>query len=259
MSFDIAAVRGDLAPDGELRVAINLGNPVLAQHDKTTGNLGGVSVALANALARELGVAVKLTAYNAAGKVFAALEEGLWDLAFLAIEPVRAEKIAFSNPYVSIDGTYLVRGDSPFQSASDLDARGHRISVGRGAAYDLYLSRTLTQAELVRGDTSANAVDLFLEQNLDAAAGVRQPLERFARSTPGVRVLADNFTEILQAMAVPKARNIAAQYIQDFISRHVRDGFVAKALADSGQHDARVALPKALLSYQSRGQVTPGT
>lgn len=245
MSSDIAAVRRDMAPYGELRVAINLGNPVLAQRDEATGTLGGVSVALANALAQELGVAVKLAAYDAAGKVFAALEDGQWDLAFLAIEPVRAEKIAFSEPYVSIDGTYLVREESPYQSASDLDAQGHRISVGRGAAYDLYLTRTLQRAELVRGETSASAIDLFYEQGLEAAAGVRQPLERFAKSAQGVRVLADNFTQIRQAMAVPKARSIAAAYIQDFISRRVKDGFVANALAESGQHDARVALPKA--------------
>lgn len=245
MSSDIAAVRRDLAPYGELRVAINLGNPVLAQRDEATGTLGGVSVALANALTQELGVAVKLAAYDAAGKVFAALEDGQWDLAFLAIEPVRAEKIAFSEPYVSIDGTYLVREESPYQSASDLDAQGHRISVGRGAAYDLYLTRTLQRAELVRGETSASAIDLFYELGLEAAAGVRQPLERFAKSARGVRVLADNFTQIRQAMAVPKARSIATAYIQDFINRRVKDGFVANALAESGQHDARVVLPKA--------------
>jgi polar amino acid transport system substrate-binding protein len=243
MSFDIADVRGDLAPTGELHVAINLGNPVLAQRDEVTGKLGGVSVALANELAKELGIAVKLTPYDAAGKVFAALEHGLWDLAFLAIEPVRAEKIAFSSPYVSIDGTYLVREESPFESASDLDTQGHRISVGRGAAYDLYLSRTLQHAELVRGETSASAVDLFLTLGLEAAAGVRQPLERFAHSASGVRVLADNFTEIRQAMAVPRVRKVAAEYIEDFISRLVGNGFVAKALADSNQSDARVASP----------------
>lgn len=243
MSSDITAVRGDLAPDGEMRVAINLGNPVLAQRDEVNGRLAGVTVALANELAKELGIAIKLTPYDAAGKVFAALEDGLWDLAFLAIEPVRAEKIAFSSPYVSIDGTYLVHEESPFESASDLDTQGHRISVGRGAAYDLYLSRTLQHAELVRAETSASAVDLFLELGLEAAAGVRQPLERFAHSVSGVRVLADNFTEIRQAMAVPKARKIAAGYIEDFISRLVRNGFVAKALVDSGQSDARVTLP----------------
>lgn len=247
MTLDIATVRGELAPSGELRVAINLGNPVLAQRDETTGKLGGVSVALANALANELGIVAKLTPYDAAGKVFAALEEGLWDLAFLAIEPVRAEKIAFSSPYVSIDGTYLVRMDSPFHQASDLDGQGHRVSVGRGAAYDLYLSRTLKHAQLVRGETSASAVDLFLEQGLEAAAGVRQPLERFASSTPGVRVLADNFTEIRQAMAVPKARKIAAEFIENFLSRFVSNGFVAQALAESGQSDARVVQPTALI------------
>jgi polar amino acid transport system substrate-binding protein len=245
MNVDREAVREDLAPSGVLRVAINLGNPVLAQRDENTGDLGGVSVALAHALAKELGIATRLTPYNAAGKVFAAMEDGQWDLAFLAIEPVRAQKIAFSEPYVSIDGTYLVREQSPFQRASDLDEQGHRISVGRGAAYDLYLTRTLQRAALVRGETSASAVDLFLEQGLEAAAGVRQPLERFARSAQGVRVLGDNFTEIRQAMAVPKERTLAAEYIQDFIRRRVEDGFVAKALADSGQPDARVVRPPA--------------
>lgn len=243
MKFDVTAVRGDLAPSGQLRVAINLGNPVLAQRDESTGELGGVSVALAHALAKELAVDVKLTPYDAAGKVFAVLEEGLWDLAFLAIEPVRAEKIAFSDPYVSIDGTYLVRENSPFHTAADLDAQGRRIAVGRGAAYDLYLTRTLLHAEIVRAPTSAGAVDLFFEQGLDAAAGVRQPLERAAKALPGLKVLADNFTEIRQAIAVPKARSLAAQYVQDFISRRLKDGFVANALAESGQHDARVALP----------------
>lgn len=243
MSFDITEVRGDLAPTGELHIAINLGNPVLAQRDEATGKLGGVSVALANELANELGIAVKLTPYDAAGKVFTALENGLWDLAFLAIEPVRAEKIAFSSPYASIDGTYLVREESLFESASDLDKRGHKISVGQGAAYDLYLSRTLQHAELVRGATSASAVDLFLELGLEAAAGVRQPLERFAHSALGVRVLTDNFTEIRQAMAVPKARKIAAEYIEDFISRLTGNGFVANALADSGQSDVRIVSP----------------
>lgn len=245
MKFDIAAVRKELAPSGMLRVAINLGNPVLAQRDENTGALGGVSVALANALASELGVTVGLTPYDAAGKVFAALEEELWDLAFLAIEPVRAEKIAFSNPYVCIDGTYLVKNESPYQRAAELDDKGIRIAVGQGAAYDLYLSRTLKSAELVRAATSARAVDTFLELGLDAAAGVRQPLERFAKATSGVRVLSDNFTEIRQAMAVPKSKVAAAQYVEDFIDRQLRNGFVRNALNDSGVSDARVASPAA--------------
>lgn len=243
MEFDLAAIRQDMAPLGELRVAINLGNPVLAQRDENTGVLSGVSVALAYALADELDISISLTSYDAAGKVFGALEEQAWDLAFLAIEPVRAEKISFTTPYVCIDGTYLVKTESKFQRASALDTGGCRIAVGKGAAYDLYLSRTLKNAELIRATTSAGAVDTFLELGLEAAAGVRQPLERFARKASGVRVLQDNFTEIRQAMAVPKARAVAAEYVQDFINRCLRNGFVAKALDDSGERDARVAQP----------------
>ncbi|MFJ3485027.1 transporter substrate-binding domain-containing protein [Pseudomonas sp. NPDC090202] len=243
MEFDLAAVRKDIAPQGELRVAINLGNPVLAQRDEKSGALSGVSVALAKALANELDIPISMTPYDAAGKVFAALEEQAWDLAFLAIEPVRAEKISFSSPYVCIDGTYLVKTESKFQRASALDTGGCRIAVGKGAAYDLFLSRTLKNAELVRATTSAGAVDTFLELGLDAAAGVRQPLARFAKTTTGVRVLSDNFTEIRQAMAVPKGRALAAEYLQSFINRCLLSGLVAKALDDSGERDARVAQP----------------
>ncbi|WP_256353054.1 MULTISPECIES: ABC transporter substrate-binding protein [unclassified Pseudomonas] len=229
-----------MAPTAELRVAINLGNPVLAQRNPLTGELTGVSVALAHALAKDIGVPARLTPYDAAGKVFAALDNDEWDLAFLAIEPVRAEKIAFSTPYVSIDGTYLVRHDSPYQQASALDTQGCRIAVGQGAAYDLFLSRTLQHAQLHRSPTSSSAVEAFLEFGLEAAAGVRQPLERFAASNPGLRVLSDNFTEIRQAMAVPRRRALAAAYVQDFICRALAQGWVSKGLIESGQRDARV-------------------
>lgn len=254
MKFDLAIVRKAMAPTGELRVAINLGNPVLAQRDDRTGVLSGVSITLANALADELDISRVLIPFDAAGKVFDALEHEAWDLGFLAIEPVRAEKIAFSSPYVCIDGSYLVRTESPFHRASALDTRGCRIAVGLGAAYDLYLSRTLKNAELVRAPTSASAVDMFLELGLDAAAGVRQPLERFARATSGVRVLTDNFTQIRQAMAVPKGRVVAAEYVQTFINRCLRNGFVAQALDESGERNARVA--RAAFSSGSSGHLS---
>lgn len=237
-----AAVMAELVPQGTLRAAINYGNPVLAQRG-ADGAPTGVSVALARALAERLGVPLQLITYDAAGKVFAALEQDAWDLAFLAIEPVRAAQIDFSEPYVIIEGTYLLREEDPARQVAELDRAGRRIAVGQGAAYDLYLSRTLTQAELVRASTSSAAIGWFVEQGLDAVAGVRQPLETYAAAHPGYRVLEDSFTEIRQAMAVPKGRTAAAVFVQAFLDEQLRNGFVAWELAASGQGDVRLGVP----------------
>ncbi|HCE6123331.1 ABC transporter substrate-binding protein [Pseudomonas aeruginosa] len=226
----------DLAPNGTLRAAINFGNPVLAQPG-ADGEPHGVSVALAKSLAEELGVGLDLRTYDAAGKVFAALEENAWTLAFLAIEPVRAAQISFSEPYVLIEGTYLVKAKSPYSKIEDLDQPGLRLAVGNGAAYDLYLSRTLQHAELQRADTSAGAVDLFIDQGLDAAAGVRQPLEQVAAKNPNYRVMQGAFTAIRQAVAVPRGRDAGAAYVRDFVERRLAEGFVRGALLASGQTD----------------------
>ncbi|GLO12369.1 ABC transporter substrate-binding protein [Pseudomonas putida] len=234
------AVLDDLAPTGVLYAAINFGNPVLAQRGPN-GEPQGVSVALAKSLAQELGVSLEMRTFDAAGKVFASLEEGVWNLAFLAIEPVREAQISFSEPYVIIEGTYLVDCDSPFQSVTDLDQNGVRLAVGKGAAYDLFLSRTLKHAQLERAETSAGAVDLFLEQKLDAAAGVRQPLQKVADLDPRYRVLDDAFTSIRQAMAVPRGRDAGAAYVRAFVERKKAEGFVHDALAQSGQADVTVA------------------
>ena len=229
MSAITPAVLEDLAPHGVLRAAINFGNPVLAQQGQD-GSPQGVSVALAKALAQELGVRLDMVTFDAAGKVFAALEEGVWDLAFLAIEPVREQQIAFSAPYVIIEGTYLVAANSPFVAVEDLDRPGLRLAVGKGAAYDLFLTRTLKHAQLVRAETSAAAVDLFFDKELDAAAGVRQPLQKVADADPRYRVLEGAFMAIRQAMAVPRDREAGAAYVRAFVERKKAEGFVHAAL-----------------------------
>lgn len=240
MSAITPAVLAELAPGGVLRAAINLGNPVLAQKGQD-GAPQGVSVALAKALAEELGVPLEMRTFDAAGKVFAALEEGAWNIAFLAIEPVREEQIAFSEPYVIIEGTYLVAADAPYREVADLDQPGLRLAVGKGAAYDLFLTRTLKSAQLERAETSAAAVDLFFDKGLDAAAGVRQPLEKVAAADSRYRVLEGAFTSIRQAMAVPRQREAGAAYVRAFVERKKAKGFVHRALAASGQADVTVA------------------
>ena len=231
----------DLAPTGVLRAAINYGNMVLAQRDAATGAPAGVSVDLARELARRLGVAVDLIAYDAAGKVFDAAKSAAWDVAFLAIDPVRAAEIDFTPPYVLIEGTYLVRKDSPIRSIEDVDREGVRVAIGKGAAYDLFLTRTMKKAQLVRLPTSAAAIEYFASENLDAAAGVKQPLVRYALSHPETRVIDGRFMAIEQAMGTPRGRSAGWRYLCDFIEDVKASGFVARGLERSGQHDAVVA------------------
>ena len=237
--------RSELAPTGKLRAAINFGNPVLAQKDPATGEPRGVSVDLARELGRRLGVPVELVTFDAAGKVFEALKTGAWDIAFLAIDPARATEIAFTAPYVVIEGTYLVPTDSPLRTIQDVDRDGVRVAVGNKSAYDLYLTRTLKRAQLVRVPTSPEAIDVFLRDKLEAAAGVKQPLLQFAKTHPDVRVMEGRFMAIEQAMGTPKGREAAARYLREFVEEMKASGFVARALEKSGQGDATVA-PRAL-------------
>ena len=233
----------ELAPTGKLRAAINYGNPVLAQPDAATGQPRGVSVDLARELGVRLGVPVELVTFDAAGKVFDALRSGTWDVAFIAIDPARSAEISFTAPYVVIEGTYLVPVNSPLRAIPDVDREGVRIAVGNKSAYDLFLTRTLKRATLIRTPTSPGAVELFVKEHLEAAAGVKQPLVEFAKGNPGVRVMEGRFMAIEQAMGTPRGREAGARYLREFVEEMKASGFVAAGLQRSGQGDATVAPP----------------
>jgi polar amino acid transport system substrate-binding protein len=236
-------VVSSLAPTGKLRAAINFGNGVLAQKDPATGEPRGVSADLSKELAKRLAVPVEFVTFEAAGKVFEALKAGAWDIAFLAIEPVRAADIDFSPPYVLIEGTYMVPKDSPLKAVEDVDRAGVRIAVGRASAYDLYLTRTIKNATLVRAATGGGKamIDLFNADKLEAVAGVKQPLVEYAKADPNVRVMDGRFMVIQQAMGTPKGRDAGARYLRMFIEEMKASGFVGDALKRSNQPDAVVA------------------
>jgi polar amino acid transport system substrate-binding protein len=224
----------DLAPSGKLRVAINFGNPVLAQRGDG-GEPRGVSAALARELARRLNVPIEFVTFEEAGKVAEAAAQDKWDIAFLAIDPKRAATIDFTPPYVLIEGTYLTPANSPLQKVEDVDKDGVRIAVAENSAYDLYLTRSLKQAKLIRGVNSAAAVADFEQGRTEVLAGVRQPLDTYASSHPGTRVMEGRFMSIQQAMCSPKDREVGARYLSGFIEEMKQSGFVAKALAESRQ------------------------
>jgi polar amino acid transport system substrate-binding protein len=233
------AVVADLAPTGVLRAAINLGNPVLAQGTSSTPT--GVTVDLAREIAARLGVPVSFVCFGAALKSFEALTAGAADVAFLANEPARAAEVLFSPAYVIIEGVYAVPEGSPITTASDVDRPGVRVGVKEGSAYDLFLSRTLTHAEVVRG---SDGIVVFRDQGLEVAAGIRQPLARHVASHPGLRLVEPRFMQISQAIATTKNRTeTAVAFLHAFVETAKANGFVADALARSGQ-DATVAPPR---------------
>ncbi len=231
-----------IAPTGRLRAAINLGNPILANETPGSGKPVGVSIDLAHELGRRLGVEVDLTVVKTAGKSVELATAEQVDVGFFAVDPVRGAGIGFSPPYVLIEGAYLVPADSPIRANGDVDRPGVRVVVGTGSAYDLYLTRELKSAQLVRAASSQAVVDTFVAQKLDVAAGVRQQLEADARRHTGVRMLPERFMVIAQAMGLPKNRDAAAhRYLEQFVEEMKASGFVAAALKRHGIEGASVA------------------
>ena len=230
-----------LAPQGVLRASINLGNPILAGVD-AQGAPKGVSVDLARAFAQRLGVGLELVVFDAAGKSVEAVRAEQADIGFFAIDPLRGEGIAFTAPYVLIEGSYLVRADSPLQTNDEVDQSGHTVTVGKGSAYDLFLSRELQHATNERAPTSPAVVDTFITHGHDVAAGVKQQLEADAQRLGGLRLLPGRFMVIQQAMGTPKSRGAAAQAaLVQFVEDMKASGFVAEALARHGIQGASVA------------------
>lgn len=235
------AVATELAPSGKLRAAINFGNPILATKDPVTGEPRGVSVDLARELGRRLGLPVELVTYTAAGKVVDGVRSNEWDIGFVAIDPKRAMDMDYTNPYVIIEGAYMVPQTSPIKSNADVDRAGTRIVVGAGSAYDLFLSREIRNAQLVRAPTSPLVVDMMVKESLDVAAGVRQQLEADAKRISGLRLLEGRFMVINQAMATPKGRPTGSRYLKEFVEEMKASGFVSNALAKHRIDGAAVA------------------
>lgn len=230
------------APTGQLRASINLGNPILAGRDRLTGEPSGVSVDLANALAERLGLPLELVVWDAAGKSVDAVASDLADFGFFAIDPKRGEQIAFTDAYVLIEGSYLVTEASPLSHNEEVDQPGNRVTVGKGSAYDLFLSRELQQATIERAPTSPAVVEHFLAHGHEVAAGVRQQLESDAAKIGGLRLLPGRFMVIRQAMGVPRNRGEEAQrFLASFIEEMKASGFVEQALQRHGIEGASVA------------------
>ena len=234
-----------MAPTGKLRASINLGNPILANRNKLTNEVSGVSIDLAHALAARLGVMAELIVSDTALRSVELVKAGQADIGFFAIDPLRSDGIAFSAAYVHIEGAYVVRKESRFTDNAQVDSVGTRIMAGKGSAYDLYLSRTLKAATLMHARTSPSVVDSFLADGADVAAGVKQQLQADVLRLQNqhlLRLLPGRFMVIEQAMGVQAGRGAGAEaFLRSFVENAKASGFVAQALARHGIQGALVA------------------
>lgn len=234
-----SSIVSGLAPTGALRAAINLGNSVLAQGDSTAPQ--GVSPGLARRLAAELGVPVRFTCFQMAKHSFQAVARGTADIGFMAIEPARSAEVSFTAAYVLIEGVYVVPVGSPLSSVAEVDGPGVRIGVKDGSAYDLFLTRTVQHATLVRG---AEGVEVMHSHGLEAGAAVRQPGAAWVATRPEYRLIDEPFQQIEQAMATgPDRPPEAVAFLAEFVERAKADGFIREQLDLSGHPQVEVAPP----------------
>ncbi|WP_159586680.1 transporter substrate-binding domain-containing protein [Chelativorans xinjiangense] len=237
---DLEEVRRDLAPSGTLRCALNHGNVVLVRRGETDDNPSGITVELARELGRRLEIPVHFRHYDKAAAVSESVGLDEWDICFLAIDPKRAETIAFSDPYVLIEGAFLVRKDSPAKTPGDVDRLQVKIGAVRGSAYELHLSRTGKGGQLIRFLSLGEAIAAFEGGEIDGLAGVRQAMQKVADSHSDFQVMSEAFMTIPQAMGVRVKRQIAAQYVHSFVKEMKASGFVKDTLVRNGHADVVV-------------------
>ena len=184
---------------------------------------------------------IEIVAFNTAGNMADAVKTGVWDVAFLAAEPQRANEITFTAAYAEIESTYLVPSGSPLRTIADVDREGVRIAVSEKSAYELYLSRTLQRARLQRVPGIPGSFELFTAEKLDALAGLRPVLIAFAEKLPGSRVLDGRFSTVQQSIGTPRGRDVGARYLREFVEDIKATGLVARAIERNGIRGLTVA------------------
>jgi polar amino acid transport system substrate-binding protein len=235
-----SALRQQIAPTGTLRVALNLSNFLLVNRGSAEAEPSGIAPDLGREIARRLNLPLQFVRYPNPGDLAAAVVTGAWDVGLIGADPLRAAEIAFTSAYLEIEASYLVRGDSPIRTLADVDRPGMRIAVGDKTAYDMFLRRHLQHATLHRAQGLEASFQLFVDQQLDALAGLRPRLAQDQARIAGSRVLEGRFTAVQQAIGVPIARTAALSWLEALV-QEIKRGFVAQCIARHGVRGVSVA------------------
>jgi len=240
-------VRADLAPTGKLRAGINHANAIVATKDPATGELRGVSVDLVREVARRIGVPVELHGFDFSGKLADAMNAGALDIGGIAggSGTGREGSMDFTAGYLMIETTYLVAPGSKIQSISEVDRAGVTVGVADKSAFRPFLAKNLKNAKLLTGPGNPTAFELLRSGQVEVLAGLRHQLMEVAPKLPGSRVLDGRFLVVEQTLAIPKGREAGLKFLRDFIEEAKASGFIAHALARSGNSNVPVSPPAA--------------
>ena len=237
------AVRADLAGTGTVRAGINYGNFILAKKDPASGRSSGVAIDLANDVAQRLGVPLEIVAYDTVAAMVDAATTGAWDIAFLGIDPAREDTIGFTAAHLHIEATYLVPPGSSLAAVAEVDRAGVRVAAPARANYELYLSRNLKAAQLIRAASHEAAFELLVKGEVHALAGLKQALIGLADRLRGSRMLDGEFMVVPQAIGVPKGRDAGLAFVRAVVEDAKASGLVARAIARTGARGVSVAPP----------------
>jgi polar amino acid transport system substrate-binding protein len=231
----------ELAPSGKLRIGLNYSNFLIVLGDDAKGEPRGIAPDLGRELAKRAGLAFEFVKFDAAGKLFDAVKAGQVDIGFLGNEPQRASEVDFSPPYLEIPVTFLVPAGSPIRQIADIDREGVRVAVSERSAYDLWLTRNLKKAKLLRAKGIPASYELFMAQKLEALGGLKPKLVEEQARTPGSRVLDGQITGVQQSIGTPKGRPAAADYVRKFAEDVRKSGLAAQIIERHGVKGVVVA------------------
>lgn len=226
----MSQIVAELAPTGVLRAGINMSNFLLVTGKTASGDPQGVAPDMAAEIARRLGVPVAYVQFERPSKLADAAGTNTWDIGLIGAEPQRAEKITFTAAYCEIEATYLVPKGSPISGIADVDRPGVRITVRRGAAYDLWLERNIKQATVLRSDSADGPFNQFVAENLEAYAALRPQLLTDVEKLAGAKILPGNFMTVQQAIGTAKPNTAGAAFLSEFVAEAKRSGLVARLI-----------------------------
>ncbi len=198
---------------------------------------------MAGEIARRLGVPIKYLPYPKPGELADDAGKGVWDIGLIGAEPQRAQQIAFTAAYVEIEATYLVPAGSPLKTVGEVDRAGVRIAVTARSAYELWLTRNIKHAKLVLSDSLDAAVKQFVDEKLEALAGLRPRLLTDIAKLPGARILDGQFSAVQQAVGTARKNATGAKFLASVVEEAKKSGLVASLIERHKVNGLSVAPP----------------